>query len=336
MERFNRFVMCVALLMLLALLVAACDPMAPQAPSVVVAISPVPSETPTPRPTNTATPTASPTPTQTPVLQPTSTPFPCDNDTGTIEEFNTFPSDVGNGENLRFRVYLPPCYVETQARFPVAILLHGLSYREQQWEDLGAVEALDQGIRLGVLPPMILVMPYFGTLGQINSFPPDSSYETHIIEELLPAIETQFCTIREREYRAIGGISRGGFWSFSIAFRNPDVFGIVGGHSAFFPEDLREVPAAFSPLEIARNSAVLPEANLRMYMDNGADDQGGFSQQRLSDRLAERSIPHVYVINPIGGHDNDYWSSHVTEYLEFYGRDWPTRFEDLPSCRSAS
>src|SRR5262245_37839363 len=132
---------------------------------------------------------------------------------------------------------------------------------------------------------MILVMPYYGQIGQANSFPPDPSYETVILEELLPAIERDLCTWNDRDHRAIGGISRGGFWAFSIAMRHPDVFGIVGGHSAFFPNDTNEIPAPFNPLELALNSNFLQAAKLRMYLDNGANDSSGPSQQLFSSRL---------------------------------------------------
>ncbi|GAB4307876.1 MAG: hypothetical protein Kow00117_01120 [Phototrophicales bacterium] len=317
------------------IILAACDPMAPQPTPVVVLVSPVPSLTPTPRDTDTPTPTRTPVPTPTQVVLPTSTPFPCDEDSGRIVEFNDNFSEIAR-ENLRYRVYIPPCYLETQKRFPVVILLHGLSYREQQWEDIGVVNTLDQGIRLGALPPMILVMPYFGAIGQYNQFPPDPSYETVILEELLPAIQADFCTIENRQFRAIGGISRGGFWAYSIAMRHPDVFGSVGGHSAYFPDNLREVPPPFNPLEIARNSELLPQANLRMYLDNGASDSSGPSLQALSNRLQERGIPHTYEINLVGEHNNDYWSAHVDEYLQFYGENWSRSYDALPSCLEPS
>lgn len=321
--------------LLLLIILAACDPMAPQPTPVAVLVSPVPSLTPTPRDTDTPTPTRTPVPTETQVFLPTPTPFPCDEDSGRIVEFNENFSAIAR-ENLRYRVYIPPCYLETEKRFPVVILFHGLSYREQQWEDIGVVSALDQGIRLGALPPMILVMPYFGSIGQFNQFPPDPSYETVILEELLPAIQADFCTIENRQNRAIGGISRGGFWAYSIAMRHPDVFGSVGGHSAYFPDNTREVPAPFNPLEIARNSELLPQANLRMYMDNGASDSSGPSQQTLSNRLQERGIPHAYEINLVGEHNNEYWSEHVDEYLQFYGANWSRSYDELPSCREAS
>lgn len=317
------------------LLLAACDPMAPTAPAVAVIISPVPSITPTPAATNTPFPSPTPFPSATIESLPTATPFPCEVDEGEVIEFAQFRSETAN-ENLRYRVYVPPCYFESQARFPYLILLHGLSFREQQWEDLGALETLDQGIRLGALPPMILVMPYFGQIGQFNQFPPDASYETVILDELMPAIEADFCVWEDRDHRGIGGISRGGFWAFSIGFRHPDIFSRIGGHSAIFPENLNAVPPQFNPLSLAENSSFLAEVNLRLYLDNAVADSAGQSIQQLSNRLTERQIAHQYQINTAGDHDNEYWSAHVQEYLGFYAQSWPRGYEGLPSCLEPS
>ncbi len=317
------------------LLLAACDPMAPQATPVAVVISPAPSPTPTVGRTSTPFPSATPTLTPTAAVEPTATPFPCDEESGEIIDFDQFQSATA-GENLRYRVYVPPCYFETQARFPYVILLHGLSFREQQWEEIGVVEALDQGIRLGALPPMLLVMPYMGEIGGFNQFPPDPSYETVVLEELIPAVEANFCTWDDRDYRGIGGISRGGFWAYSIGLRHPDVFSRIGGHSAIFPEDVQEVPAAFNPLQIAQNSSFLPDAELELYIDNAVSDSAGLSLQQLSNRLRQNSVTHEYVINVEGAHNNDYWAAHVTDYLTFYGEDWPRNYSGLPSCRELS
>jgi enterochelin esterase-like enzyme len=335
--RYKNLLFILALLPLTFLLLA-CDPLAPYQPTpVAVVVSPIPSDTPTPAPaTPTLAATRTPFPTVTPDYTATPTPFPCEQDSGQIINIRDFPSDVAGGENLRYQVYIPPCYLETQRRFPYVIMLHGLSYKETHWDELGIDEALDQGIRLGVIPPMILVMPYYGTMGQRNSFPPDPSYELVILDELLPAVERNFCTWSDRDHRAIGGISRGGFWAYSIALRHPDIFGSVGGHSAYFPNNTSEIPPAFNPLELALNSSFLEESNLRMYLDNGADDSSGPSQQLFSSRLSSRGITHTYVINPVGEHDNDYWSAHVTEYLSFYGKNWPRHFNELPSCAEPS
>lgn len=323
-------------MLLLAFIAAACEPLAYSPSPVALVVTGESSPTPIPSITPTPTLTRFPTATPTQNFTPTPTPFPCEEDSGQFLDVNDNFSEIAR-ENLRYRVYVPPCYFSLQKRFPVVILLHGSSYREQQWDDLGIDEALDQGIRLGVLPPMILVTPYLGQMGGArNSFPPDPSYEGVILEELLPAIERDFCTITNREQRAIGGISRGGFWAFSITMRHPDIFSKVGGHSAFFSSNTNEIPPSFNPLELALNSSFVQEANLRIYLDNGASDSSGPSQQLFSSRLTQRNILHSYVVHPLGEHDNDYWSAHVEEYLTFYGDDWERDYGRLPSCTEAS
>lgn len=328
--RLNRLLFSILVMLFAAL--TACDPIAaPLATPQVLIVTAVPSNTPAP----TVTPTFTPTPTLTPTsaATPTPTALPCLSESGQVEEFNDNRSETAR-ENLRFRVYLPPCYQQSLKRFPVVYLLHGASFRETQWQNLGIVESIEQAMRLEALGPMIIVMPYMGNIGALNQFPPDDSYETVLLDELVPTIDRDFCTIRNREFRAIGGISRGGFWAMSVAMRHPDVFGIVGGHSAAL--DVIAAPPANNPLDLARNAPLLDDVPLRILIDNGADDYVGLELQTFSSRLTQRQIPHTYSIYPTGGHDEDYWTSHVGEYLEFYGRDWEQSLSALPSCLEPS
>jgi enterochelin esterase-like enzyme len=321
---------------ILILVCLGCDPLAPYNPTpIAIVITNPPTLTPTPTKTSTPTPTATHTPTGTPEPTIAVTAFPCEEEKGQILEFKTNPSAIAN-ENLRYRVYVPPCYFETARRFPLLILLHGLSYREQQWEELGLIDALDEDIRAGTLAPMLVVMPYLGEMGQLNQFPPQPSYERVVLEEMLPGMERDFCVWQDAAHRAIGGISRGGLLAYSIGMRHPDIFGSLGSHSGYFPNDTNLIPAPFNPLELALNSSDLQEAGLRLYMDNGASDSSGPSQQLLSSRLTQRGISHTYVVNATGEHDNDYWEGHVREYLEFYAENWERDYNQLPSCAEPS
>ena len=320
-------------ILVLTFFLVGCDPLASQPTPAVLIITAVPSAT--PAPTATAAATITSVPTLTPVVLPSPTSPACDEPTGQILHIDQFKSTVAD-ENLRYRVYVPPCYQKTQKRYPYVLLLHGAGQKEDEWEKLGLLTSENQGFQLGILPPMIIVMPYTGEIGNNSFFPPDPSYETVVLDELVPAIERDFCTWSDRDHRAIGGVSRGGFWAFSIGMRHPDVFGIIGGHSAYMSQDLNEIPAAFNPLDLATNSTFLPDAKLRMYIDNGAQDPSGANLELLSSRLSERNITHTYVINPIGDHDDAYWSAHVSEYLAFYGRNWPRSAGELPSCLQPS
>jgi enterochelin esterase-like enzyme len=213
-------------------------------------------------------------------------------------------------------------------------LLHGLHQDENTWLEVGVAEALDQALRQGVIGPMLIVMPSSGSIGTLDQFPPDDSLEDVILDELRPAIERDFCTISSRDYQAVGGISRGGFWAYSLGMRHPDIFSKLGGHSAAFDDD--NAPAANNPLEMALNASFLAAADLDMYLDHAASDPAGRGIELFSSRLSSRGIPHTYVINPTGGHDIAYWSEHVAEYLSFYGEGWPVSDAELPSCLEPS
>lgn len=320
-------------LTVLTALLSACDPLAPFPTPTAQVIIITSEPTATDAPTNTPPPTATRTPAPQPSSTPTETAFPCDEETGQIIPFDDVRSSIA-GENLRYRVYVPPCYVQSQKRYPYVMLLHGASYTETQWDEIGADEALEQGMRLGVLGPMIIVMPYFGVIGTRNTYPPDRSYESVILDELIPAIERDFCTWNSRSTRAIGGISRGGFWAYSIGLRHPDIFGIIGGHSAAFSDDI--APPANNPLELALNASFLAQANLRMYLDVGAQDPASANIQLFSSRLTARGIAHTAVVNPTGDHSDDYWTAHVSEYITFYNETFPRASGELPTCLEPS
>ncbi len=334
--RTHQAALTAALTLILSLILIGCDSMAlptPTAQMIVITGEPTATPTRTPTPIPTDTPTPSPTPAPTVTSAAVAAERLCDEDTGNLLAVDKFYSATAD-ENLRYKVYVPPCYAKTQARYPVVYLLHGAGTTEQEWQKLGVTEALDVGMKDGSLPPMILVMPYMGSIGAQNSFPPDPSYETVVLSEIMPAIDRDFCTWSDRAHRAIGGISRGGFWAFSIGMLHPDVFSIIGGHSAFF--DNGSSPAAYNPLDLALNASNIPDAGLRLYLDNGASDPAASAIELFSSRLSARGIQHTYVINPVGAHDDDYWSAHVAEYLDFYGRDWPRDPADLPSCADPS
>src|SRR5687768_15175770 len=91
------------------------------------------------RPTPTSTPlppTASQVPqlTLAPSAVPTFTPLVCLTQSGRVEEGVLNSTDPPQ----EFRIYLPPCYNEkTDKHYPVLYLLHGQTYRDDQWIRLG-------------------------------------------------------------------------------------------------------------------------------------------------------------------------------------------------------
>jgi enterochelin esterase-like enzyme len=241
----------------------------------------------------------------------------CGNASGSIQEI-TYHSDVLDEDMLYF-VYLPPCYDEgADTLYPALYLMHGSDADHTQWIQLGLGTKLDRAIRDGQLPPMIVVLPHGSWIANENWFIGERTWSNIFLSELIPDVESRFHVESRREMRAIGGISRGGFWSFNIAFRHPDLFAAVGGHSAFFDEG--HEPAEHNPLNLAENAENID--TLRIWLDRGIDDYAWLNIDLMDELLTEREIAHQYLVYPQGEHENDYWAAHVMDYLRFYSAGW--------------
>jgi len=242
----------------------------------------------------------------------------CSEASGTVTEY-AFRSQLA-GQTMRYALYTPPCFESPERahwRYPILYLLHGSDATgTDYWLKLGLAEALDAGIRDGWLPPMLVVLPFGGDLANLNYFG-ERSFANVLLKELIPAVEPTFRADGQRATRAIGGISRGGFWAFHLAFLYPGVFSAVGGHSAFF--SLSHAPSA-NPLVLAQHAPNLD--TLYIWLDHGRYDYAAPSIALLSQRLSQRGIPHQYVVYPEGRHEAAYWRAHVTDYLAFYGAAW--------------
>jgi enterochelin esterase-like enzyme len=241
--------------------------------------------------------------------------LPCDESAGRTIRDDYYAEAIQT--RMYYTVYLPPCYDFTEDDYPVVYLLHGSNDDDNHWLRLGIKEALDAGITSGELPPMLVVLPFGNWVANENRFG-DSSWGGVFIDDLMPLVEGQYRIRGQRDWRAIGGISRGGFWAFHIALRHPAFFSAVGGHSAFF--DLHHAPPEHNPLDLAVTA--IDVENLRIALDRGADDYAAPGLEIMHERLNERGLSHTYTVHPTGQHNNAYWSRHVNEYLRFYAESW--------------
>ncbi len=271
-----------------------------------------------PLPTLMATSTRLPSPTP-----PTPTATPACAESGRIER-GEFASIVAGGP-VAYQVYLPPCYGQDGRLFPALYLFHGNIHDERTWDQLGVDEAAEAGIQAGTVPPLVIVMPDGGRTANMTSGGP-GSFETLVLQELIPFAEATYCLWPEPAGRAVGGLSRGGYWALEIAFRHAELFGAVGGHSAALLDTVAGPDLNPQYTGLSRDLG-----DLRIYLDVGAEDYVRTNVERLHEDMAAASVPHTWQINP-GGHDEAYWSAHVADYLAWYGAPWPHRRQDYPPC----
>jgi enterochelin esterase-like enzyme len=214
---------------------------------------------------------------------------------------------------LKYRVYLPPCYAaQTDRRYPVLYLFHGQGYTDDQWERIGVDEQSDKLIAAGTIPPLIIVMPYDESSAQ----PSETNFSKVIVEQLIPAIDQTYRTKPERQYRAVGGMSRGGGWAIHFGITYWQLFGALGAHS----------PAVFHSdgLRIKSLLDALPHGGSpRIYIDIGERDRPEILEVAtwFEGLLDQKDIPHEWHLFS-GYHAEAYWSAHLDQYLIWYTQGW--------------
>ncbi|MDP2965857.1 MAG: alpha/beta hydrolase-fold protein [Pelolinea sp.] len=252
-----------------------------------------------------ATPTAiPPTPTPTPVPAGCSQP-------GEVKRYQ-IPSALLNLQ-MNVNMYLPPCYdADLAGGYPVAYLLHGQTFDDRMWTNLGAAELADALILSREAQPFIMIMPneeFFYRPVRGNKFP------DAIVSEVIPWAEATFNVCAARECRAIGGISRGAAWAMRIGLTNPQAFTAIGIHS--LPSFLG------GEGQVADWVKALPKDLLqRITMDSGRFDTEIKSAIPVEAVFNLQGLPHDWHLNE-GRHDEDYWKAHIAEYISWYAQLWP-------------
>ena len=262
-------------------------------PSASITALSAPKSTPSPTATITLTPTVTLTPT--PVCT-----------QGTVEQHELEVEGLDNP--LRFRVYLPPCYSATpQKPYPVLYMLHGQSFNESQWDDLGMDEAADAMISAGEIEPLIIIMP--GEDKWLDNAI-TSEFAPALINQLIPWVDEHYPTCAERTCRALGGLSRGAAWAMRLGALHPELFSVLGGHSlALFDGDVNYLPVLLTQMEEAQRPII--------YLDMGESDRWRTSTEVFVAKLEYLRINLVYLVQS-GGHTIEYWHEHTPEYLRWY------------------
>jgi len=151
------------------------------------------------------------------------------------------------GIDRRLTVYTPAGYETSGKKYPVFYLLHGIGGDEEAWYTQGrASQILDNLIAEGKAEPMIVVMtngnisqhaaPGEGPEGMIPvtmGLPKtmEGTFET-CFPEIVKFVDKTYRTKAQKKFRAIAGLSMGGFHSGNISRQYPDMFNYVGLFSA--------------------------------------------------------------------------------------------------------
>lgn len=137
-----------------------------------------------------------------------------------------------------YLVYLPDGYgANKNVRYPVIYWLHG-GFGSQN-EGLMAMQNLAKGMTESKMPQAIIVSPHILPMGwYVNSIDGQKPLEKLLVDDLVPHIDSLYRTKSEKRYRAIEGMSMGGYGALRFGLKYPEVFGVV---SAFAPSILHSM-----------------------------------------------------------------------------------------------
>jgi enterochelin esterase-like enzyme len=213
------------------------------------------------------------------------------------------------GANRRAIIYTPPAYSKKK-KYPVLYLLHGIGGDEKEWLNGGKPQViLDNLYAQNKIEPMIVVMPNgramkddraTGNMFDSVKVKAFATFEQDMLNDLIPYIEKNFPVIKNRESRAIAGLSMGGGQSLNFGLGNLDMFAWVGGFSSA-PNTKRPEELVPDP-EAAKNKLKL------LWISCGDKDGLIRFSQRTHEYLAEKKVPHIYSIEP-GVHDFKVWKN---------------------------
>ena len=178
---------------------------------------------------------------------------------GTIDSVSFTSKTLANTRTIK--VYTPPNYTsQGTERFPVFLLHDGLEFLRRGYVN----NTFDYLIENKLMRPTICVfVPPVSESERESEYATTKAdkFETFIVDELMPHIDSTYRTMSDPAYRGMGGYSYGGLITTQICYNNPDEFGLVAAFS----------PAYMPPSGMRVFDSVLAGAkkNTRWYIDWG-------------------------------------------------------------------
>jgi len=220
----------------------------------------------------------------------------------------TYPSKTV-GKSRHALVYTPPGYSKNK-RYPVLYLLHGIGGDEKEWLIGGQPQViLDNLYASNKLKPMIVVMPNgramqddrpTGNIMSKDKVEAFATFEKDLLQDLIPYVESKLSVYKDREHRAIAGLSMGGGQSLNFGLGNLDKFAWVGGFSS--------APNTKDPKVLVPDPKRAKDMLKLLFISCGASDNLILYSKRMHDYLQKNGVPHIYFIEP-GVHDFKVWKN---------------------------
>jgi enterochelin esterase-like enzyme len=230
------------------------------------------------------------------------------------------------GDQRDYYVYTPPGYDPSAMQtYPVLYLLHGFSDDASGWTAVGHMNVIfDNLIAQGKIKPMIVVMPLgYGTMEMVRlgwtawehkdvrakNF---DKFRENLLTEVMPRAESEYRITKDRNSRAITGLSMGGSESLLTGLNNLDKFAWIGAFSSGgIPEDFQ---SDFPGLDEKANQQIK-----LLWVACGTEDDLIKINRNFREWLKTKGIQHTDIETP-GMHTWMVWRRNLTEFSQLLFR----------------
>lgn len=223
------------------------------------------------------------------------------------------------GDQRDFYVYTPPGYdPRAKKTYPVLYLLHGFSDDASGWTAVGRANViLDNLIAQGKARAMVIVMPLGYGAPEIvapgpRGFAPELRKKNYdlfmqaLFTEVIPQVEAAYRVSKDRNSRAIAGLSMGGAESLLTGLNHLDKFAWVGAFSSGgLTEDFS---AQFPGLDAKANQKLRV-----LWISCGTDDGLIAANRKVRAWLDSEGVKNTGIETP-GGHVWMVWRRNLAEF----------------------
>jgi enterochelin esterase-like enzyme len=133
------------------------------------------------------------------------------------------------------------------------------------------------------------------------------AFEKDLIEDVLPYVQNRYRVRKDRQGRAIAGLSMGGGQALTVGLGNPGVFGWLGAFSSAVPRG-RKLDTLLAEPEAINDRLEL------LWVGCGRKDFLFQSNRKLIDRLKADNIEHIARITE-GAHEWRLWRRYLSEFV---------------------
>lgn len=234
-------------------------------------------------------------------------------DYGHIERVDYYSSVLQRMRQMH--VFIPNGYdkktPDSRVRYPVLYLLGGIGESDSQWGSVGRAGVIIQNlIKDKKAAPMIVVMPNnrIDEPGQVT--PEGVDIGDELFDVIIPYVDEHYRTLRYRQYRALAGLSLGGYTVLQQGLTHLDTFAWLGVFSSGVFGGVESFETAHQ--DLLMNPATNQHINLLWYALGTHDFVYPTGQATLA-MLDKYGIEYQYYENNLG-HDWFSWREFLTEF----------------------